>query len=83
MIVLKIFLILQFDSPNLILVAFRCLYILGAWKLLVKSGLEGWWSLIPDERNRFRADADDTASRPYCADRNLFQIISADVCVPE
>ena len=47
MIVLKIFLILLFDSPNLILIAFRCLYILGAWKLLVKSGLEGWWSLIP------------------------------------
>ena len=45
--VLQLILTLLFDSSNLMLIGIRCLYILGAWKLLVKSGLKGWWALIP------------------------------------
>ena len=45
--VIQLVLILLFDSSNGFLIAMRGLYILGAWKLLEKSGLKGWWALIP------------------------------------
>ena len=45
--ILRLILVLLFDSYQPSLIAFRCLYILGAWGLLTKSGLKGWWSLIP------------------------------------
>ena len=45
--IVQLVLTLLFDSYKPIYITFRVLYILGAWKLLVKSGLKGWWSLIP------------------------------------
>ncbi len=43
----KMILTLLFDSYVISLVVFRGLFILGAWKLLEKSGLKPWWALIP------------------------------------
>ena len=45
--ILDLILILLFDSRQILLILFRVLYILGAWKLLSKSGLRPWWSLVP------------------------------------
>ncbi len=45
--ILDLILVLLFDSRQILLILFRVLYILGAWKLLSKSGLRPWWSLVP------------------------------------
>ncbi len=45
--ILQLILTLLFDSTHWFLIIMRGLYILGAWKLLQKSGLAGWWALIP------------------------------------
>ncbi len=45
--ILQLLLTLLFDSSNVFLIVMRGLYILGAWRLLRKSGLKGWWALIP------------------------------------
>ena len=45
--VLQLVLTLLFDSYRPFYIAMRALYILGAWKLLERSGLRGTWSLIP------------------------------------
>ena len=45
--ILQLVLTLLFDSYKLFYIAMRALYILGAWLVLTKSGLKGWWSLIP------------------------------------
>ena len=45
--ILRLVLTLLFDSYVIIYIVFRLLYIAGAWRLLVKSGLKGFWSLIP------------------------------------
>ena len=45
--ILQLVLTLMFDSSIPVYVVFRVLYILGAWKLLEKSGLKGWHALIP------------------------------------
>ena len=45
--VLHLLLTLLFDSYVPFHIAFRILYIVGAWCLLKKSGLKGWYSLIP------------------------------------
>ena len=45
--IIQLVLTLLFDSYQLFYIAMRGLYILGAWMLLTKSGLKGWWSLIP------------------------------------
>ena len=44
---LEALLILLFDSRNPVSIAVRCLYILGAWAVLKKSGNKPWYSLIP------------------------------------
>ncbi len=45
--ILDLILLYFFDTRQAILIAVRGLYILGAWKLLSKSGLKPWWALIP------------------------------------
>ena len=45
--ILRLVLTLLFDSYLLVYIVFRILYIAGAWKVLEKSGLKGWWALIP------------------------------------
>ena len=45
--VFGLLLTLLFGSENIFFIVVEVLYIIGAWKLLVKSGLKGWWSLIP------------------------------------
>lgn len=45
--ILQLALTLYFDSGSILFIVMRGLYILGAWKLLGKSGLKGWWALIP------------------------------------
>ena len=44
---LEILLLLVFDNTNPAFIVFRCLYILGAWGLLKKSGNKPWYGLIP------------------------------------
>ncbi len=44
---LEILLLLLFDNENPILIGFRCLYIIGAWGLLKKSGNKTWYAFIP------------------------------------
>ena len=44
---IEILLLLVFDTANPSFIALRCLYILGAWGLLKKSGNKPWYSLIP------------------------------------
>ena len=45
--VLQLVLTLLFDAYTPFHIACRILYIAGAWRLLQKSGLKGWHSLIP------------------------------------
>ena len=45
--VLQLVLTLLFDSSQPLYIACRVLYILGAFMLLKKSGLNGAWSLVP------------------------------------
>ena len=45
--ILQLILTLLFDSYRPFIIVFRGLYIIGAWMLLTKSGLKGWWALIP------------------------------------
>ncbi len=44
---LSILLLVLFDNTHPALIALRCLYILGAWGLLKKSGNKAWYALIP------------------------------------
>ena len=44
---LKILLIILFGSSNAIFVALKLPYIVGLWKVLEKSGIKGWWALVP------------------------------------
>ena len=39
-----------FNSTKPYAVVFSILYIIGQWKLLTKSGVEGFWSLVPCAR---------------------------------
>ena len=44
---LDVLLILLFDYTNPAYIAFRCLYALGSWSVLKKSGNRPWYALIP------------------------------------
>ncbi len=50
--IIKFFLVLllgvSYDSP--FVMGTEVLYIAGTWKMLVKSGIRGWWALIPGAR---------------------------------
>ena len=43
-------LIILFNTSTLTMVVFSALFIAGAWGLLQKSGIPGWWALIPCAR---------------------------------
>ena len=46
-IILEIALSLFFDTSHPVMIVIRCLYIIGAWGLLKKSGNRPWYALIP------------------------------------
>ena len=66
--ILRLILTLFFDSDNILFIVIRALFILGAWKLLSKSGLKGWYSLIPGVREYQlgRCAAREPEGRVYC-----------------
>ena len=41
---------LIFDSTDWFYIIFGTLYIIGIWKMFEKSGIKGWWALIPAAR---------------------------------
>ena len=43
--------ILMFESENIISVVLMALYLIGLWRIFEKSGLKGWWALIPGARD--------------------------------
>ena len=45
--ILQLISIAFLDSYDLLLIAFRGLYIFGAWKIFRKSGVKAWWALVP------------------------------------
>ena len=48
--VLRLLLTVFFSATDPIAIVLRVLYFAGLWKLLEKSGLKGWWSLVPCAR---------------------------------
>ena len=40
-----------FDATDVLGVVLALLYLAGLWKLLEKSGVKGWWALIPGARD--------------------------------
>ena len=48
---LSILCILLFESSQATSIALKILYLIGLWRLLEKSGLKGWWALIPGARD--------------------------------
>ena len=48
--VINAILLIFFGSSNPIAVGTMVLYIAGIWRILQKSGLKGWWALIPGAR---------------------------------
>ena len=66
--VLKMVLTILFDSSNPVLIVLKLLYIVGLWKLLLKSGLKGWLALIPwvREYQIARCAMREPEGRIYC-----------------
>ena len=66
--ILQLLLTLMFDSYKPVYIVMRMLYILGAWLLLKKSGLKGWWALIPwaREYQLGRCAAREPEGRGFC-----------------
>ena len=50
MAILRLFTIIFLDTGLNIDIIFACLYLAGLWGLFKKSGLAGWWALIPVAR---------------------------------
>ena len=48
--ILSVLSIIIFDTTSLFGIVLRALYMAGIWRLLEKSGLKGWWALIPGAR---------------------------------
>ena len=48
--ILKLFLLVYFGTTARMSILSNILYMIGVWKMLVKSGLRGWWALIPCAR---------------------------------
>ena len=81
--VLQLLLTLLFDSYQPVLIVFRCLYIFGAWMLLTKSGLKGFWALIPwvREYQLSRCASREPEGRVYCLISALITLLSvANIC---
>jgi ABC-type multidrug transport system ATPase subunit len=50
MTVLKVLAILFFGSSSLLWIVPNALFMAGLWKMFEKSGVKGWWALIPGAR---------------------------------
>ena len=48
--VIQILCLILFDGTSALAIISRGLLIIGIWRLLQKSGLKGWWALIPGAR---------------------------------
>ncbi len=75
--ILRLVLTLLFDAYSPFLVAARALYIAGAWLLLRKSGIAGWWSLIPwaREYQLGRCAAREPEGRYLCVTSMLITVL--------
>ena len=51
MIVLEILLVFFFSANTGVSIACSALYMIGLWQLLKKSGIKGWWALVPFARD--------------------------------
>ena len=50
--VIRLFCIIMFDgNTGVVGVIVHALFLVGLWRLLEKSGLKGWWALIPGARD--------------------------------
>ena len=49
--IVSILLLLEFESESAVNIVLMILYLAGIWGMLVKSGLKGWWALIPGARD--------------------------------
>ena len=49
--ILEALAILIFDDTTIYGIIINALYIAGVWGILVKSGIKGWWALIPGARD--------------------------------
>ena len=82
--ILQLVLTLFFDSYKPFFIAMRGLYILGAWMLLVKSGLKGWWSLIPwaREYQLGRCAAREPEGRYFCVTSMMITLLQVvNICL--
>ena len=50
MIALKILATVFFSTSSTLAMVLMGLYMVGLWKLFEKSGLKGWWALVPFAR---------------------------------
>ena len=48
---LEFFLKLFFGTTSWVYIIATALYFVGVWKMLEKSGIKGWWALIPGARD--------------------------------
>ena len=49
--ILQTLLLLEFNGTSPVNIILSTLYLAGLWGLLTKSGLKGWWALIPGARD--------------------------------
>ena len=47
---LNVILLLLFSNTSLPGIIFYIIYIIGLWKMLPKSGIKGWWAIVPFAR---------------------------------
>ena len=81
--ILQLVLVLLFDSYKPFFIAMRCLYILGAWMLLKKSGLPAFWSLVPwvREYQLGRSAGREPEGRSFCVTSILITVLQlANIC---
>ena len=78
--ILQLVLVLLFDSYKPFFIAMRCLYILGAWMLLKKSGLPAFWSLVPwvREYQLGRSAGREPEGRSFCVTSMLITVLQLD-----
>ena len=81
--ILQLVLVLLFDSYKPFFIAMRCLYILGAWMLLKKSGLPAFWSLVPwvREYQLGRSAGREPEGRSFCVTSMLITVLQlVNIC---
>ena len=81
--IIRFVLTLLFDSYSPFYIAMRVLYILGAWRILDKSGLKKAWALIPwvREYQLARCASREPDGRVYCLISMVITALkAADLC---